>query len=112
MSYQTSQILGWCFFSCRKGTIAVVLCQSDKTKRYSYKAYIAIVTGASVGIDALYVANCGAKFPVNEAVSLIQVKGQINYPAFHDRTLLAETFINDPTNEKKKYREDTGGSDN
>jgi hypothetical protein len=101
MSYQTEQILGWCWFSDRKGTIGIVCCQSHKEKRYSLKGYIATVTGASKGIDALYVANCGAKFPASDAISLIKKTGEINQVHFHDKTLLTEIFIEDGDKETK-----------
>lgn len=100
MSYQSDQILGWCWFTDRKGTIGIVCCQSNRDQRYSYKGYIATVTGASKGIDALYVANCGAKFPAEEAISLIKKKGEINQ-RFHDNTLTVETFLDDGSEETK-----------
>jgi len=64
------ELLGWVWFTSR-ATVGIVVCKNEVEE----KAYIAGVSGHNENADINDIMNWGAKFPLEEAISLINRSG-------------------------------------
>ena len=93
MSVQLNQILGYTFFTDTKSTFAIVLIESMGVgiRKENLKAYIGNCAGGDEKTDIYHVANNGARFPVQEAISILKKSGNYN-TSFEDREFLKLIF--------------------
>lgn len=78
MSVQLDEIIGWTWFTPKgDSTFGVVIIQNFVGERKAYIGYI-YVKEQEEQLDAVHIANTGAKFPIEEAISLLKKQGHRN----------------------------------